>query len=368
MTKLSHSAASRFQTCPKSYEFHYIQKLRPKLQHAALMFGTAVDRGITALLKRHAGEEEKQSPQDVFAYTWRFQEVNGKDTYLPTCTEIVYSNTDYDEDLVLPEDWEKMKEKHNVEDPLIEVRSIIARKDIVGYNGLPDESKKLFNNANWCALYRKGLLMLKAVETQILPNVLEVLDTQGYVSLENDEGDKVIGYADLICRYKGYDTPIVFDFKTSSRAYAADAVTMSPQLTLYVHSFAEKYNTRLAGFIVLNKHIQKNKTKICSACKHDGTGGRHKTCNAEINGKRCGAEWIETFDPEALVTVLIDTISPQVEDIVLENFDQINIMIKKGIFTRNFQSCDMGWGPCPYKALCFQGDSSGLCQSGSKKE
>lgn len=367
MTKLSHSAASRFQTCPKSYEFHYIQKLRPKLQSAALLFGTAVDRGITALLKRHAGEEAKQTPEDIFAYTWRFQEVNGKDTYLPTCTDIVYSNTDYDDELLFPEDINQLKEKYKLEDPLTFVQTIYERKETVGFAGLTDQEKTILNHANWLSLFRKGLLMMNAVEKKVLPNILEVLDTQAYVSLKNDEGDSIIGYADLVCRYKGYDRPIVLDFKTTSREYAHDAVLTSPQLTLYVHDLGVKYDTRLAGFITLSKLVRKNRTKVCKDCGNDGTGGRHKTCNAEIGGKRCEGEWKITLDCDIFINTLIDSIPPRTEDIVLENLDAINQMIKQGIFTRNFQSCDMGWGPCPYKPLCFQGDASGLCKSGEKK-
>ena len=363
--RLSHSSASRFMTCPKSFEFHYIKKLRPKLQSAALLFGSAIDKATTALLDIHSGKESKPA-EEIFGYTWRFQDVNGVNVYLPTCIDIVYSNTDYDNELLLPEDIQKLKDKYKLEDPIAFVDQIYERKETVGFAGLSDESKTILNHANWLSLNRKGLLMVRAVRDKVLPNITKVLDTQAFVSLENGNGDKIIGYADLVCLYKGYDKPVIIDFKTTTREYASDSVIMSPQLTLYVHSLAEKYQTRLGGYITLSKLVRKNKTKICQVCGNDGSGKRHATCDAKINGKRCEGDWNITLDCDIFVNTIIDAIPERTEDVVLENLDAINLMIKQGIFTRNLQSCDMAWGPCTYKDLCFKGDDSGLIKMGDK--
>lgn len=369
LNKLSHSAASRYQDCPKSYEYHYIHRIRSKVQSAALLFGTAVDRGIGKILEpsgSHATEAK-----DAFEYAWRFQEVNGKNTYLPKCIDIAYANSDFDVELLLPEDWDKLRADYGHlmgadETPQQVVDGIYERKESVGFERLPEIERTILNHANWLCLRRKGLYMLKAVETQVLPNITEVLGTQVYVTLENSAGDKVIGYADLVCRWRGYDKPVVIDFKTSSREYAKDSVLTSPQLTLYVHSLYEQYQTRLAGFVVLSKHLRKNRTKICSVCGNDGTGKRHKTCDNEITGAhgraRCNGAWNETLAPEALVDVIISEIPERTEDIVLQNLDDINTMLKQGMFTRNFSSCIKPWGRCPYFDKCYKDSDEGLIQ------
>ena len=125
-----------------------------------------------------------------------------------------------------------------------------------------------------------------------------------------------------------------------------------------------KYKTKKAGFIVLSKNIIKNKTKTCIKCSFDGTGGKHKTCSNEINGKRCNGEWSETFSPEANVQFIIDEIPQQTEDLVLDNIDDINVAIKTNHFTRNLQSCNSNFGPCDYIGYCYRGSMHGLVQKG----
>lgn len=359
--KLSHSAVSKFQSCPKAYQYHYIDKLRPLFQSAALLFGTAVDAAITTMMK---GGDKK--PEDVFAYFWRFQTVNGVDTYLPTYTQIVYANSDYDKELLTDEDISKLREKYEIEPPSMLDR-IYAKKEEVGFKGLEEWEKEFFNHANWLCLYRKGLLMIKAVREKVLPNVVEVLGTQEYVKLENDSGDMVVGYADLVCKWKGREKPVVLDFKTSSIEYKTDSVLSSPQLTLYVHALHDKFNTRSAGFVVLQKQVKKNKTKRCSRCEKDGTGQRHKTCDAIIDKERCNGEWIVALDPEVYVQIIIDEIPEQTENIVLENYDYINQCIKTEIFPRNFGSCIMPWGRCAYYDKCYKDTNEGLVDMKEKK-
>lgn len=360
--KLSHSSANIFQDCPKKWEYHYVKHLRSKTTTGALLFGSAIDAALNALMKN-----DGKDPIKTFDYIWRFQEINGVKTYLPTATQVVYANSDWDEELLLQEDWDKVDELLlelyqtvgiNSKE---EITKVYTEKEYAGFDGLPEDRKKLLNLSNWLCLYRKGLIMIEAVKRDVLPNIEEVLGVQEYVSLDNDNGDSVIGYADLVARWKGIKTPVILDFKTSSREYDKDSVLTSPQLTLYVHSLSEKFeNTRQAGFIVLNKHIHKNKTKVCSECGKDGTGQRHKTCDAQIDGKRCNGEWTITLDPSVFVQILINEIPEQTENIVLENFDHINMSIKNGIFHRNLSSCIKPWGKCSFYNLCYHNKKDDL--------
>ena len=361
--RISHSAASMYQTCGVKYDLHYNRKLRSATTSAALLFGSAVDAGIGALLNGKG-----KNPEKVYGYLWNFADINGVKTYLPTCTDIVYSDSDADFDLLRNEDKEKLQSNYGP-DWKIKLDTILDKKEQYGFKNLNREEKTLLNHYNWHCLKVKGLLMLKAFKDKVMPKIQEVLAVQAYVKLENTNGDSVVGYVDLVCRYEGFEKPVIFDVKTSSIEYKPDSVLTSPQLTLYVHSLSSKYeDTRNAGFIVLQKRVNKNKTKFCSVCKHDGTGQRHKTCNQELNGTRCNGAWVESFAPEVMINVITDEIPLQTENIVLENFDQINQALKTGVFTRNFNSCVQPWGKCQYFDKCYKDSDDGLVDMSKPNE
>jgi len=355
--KLSHSASNQFMDCPTKWKFHYVDKLRSKTQHAALAFGSAVDAAITSLLKK--GEKK---PEDVFSYFWRFQDINGKQTYLPTSTIIVYAESDYDEELLSEDDITKLREEFKIDNPLLEIKKVYEEKNYLGFDNLPEDRKKLLNYGNWLSLHKKGLLMIEAVKQKVVPKIKKLHGTQVYCKLENDAGDMVVGYADMVAEWEGYDEPIIFDFKTSAKDYAVDSVLTSPQLTLYVHSLSSSYkNTRRAGYIVLNKNVRKNRIKTCKTCNYVNEGTNHKTCNNILeSGIRCNSEWDSKLDPKIHVQLVIDLIPEKTEDIVLENFDYINASIKNGVFHRNFSSCVKAYGKCTFYNLCYRDDKSDL--------
>jgi hypothetical protein len=354
-TRLSHSAVTRYQTCPKSFDYHYNHGLRTVTTTGALLFGSAVDAGLTALV----GSGTK-SAESCFMDAWTNSSINDVSVYLPTCTRVVYSDSDADKDLLTPDAYKTLAETYGADWEEI-LNKIIQKKKMIGFKYIKKEEKELLNHYNWLCLSYKGLLMIDAVRKQILPKIEKVLGTQVEVKLENSQGDKIIGFADLIAKYKGIDKPVVFDWKTSSIDYDEDSVLISPQLSLYVHALSEQFeNTRHAGFIVLHKRIIKNKKKVCKTCGYDGTGARHKTCSATINEKRCDGEWVETLSPEVKIQVITNEIPEQTEQIIIENIDQINIAIKTGNFIRNLNSCKRPWGICEFHSKCFKGSDEGL--------
>lgn len=352
--RISHSSATLYQTCPTRWKYHYRDKLRSKKQNAGLLFGSAMDAAFNARFK-----DDSKNPLDVFNYNWRFQEVNKQKVYLPTCTDIAYSKTEFDEDLLKQEDLDKYREKYN-EDPLTSFYALDKKRETFGFDNFSIEEKERYNFMCWHTLFRKGHLFLEALEKQIVPNIEEVLSVQQQVKLNNSEGDTIIGYADMVCRWKGYTTPIIVDFKTSAREYDKDDVLRSPQLSLYMHDLTDKFQTRLAGFVVFVKRIMKNKTKHCSICDHDGSGTRFKTCNNTIDEKRCDGAWNEKVRLSVWVQVLINEVPIATEELILENMDYINQAIKNGVFHRNLSSCVQPWGKCPYHDLCWHGSDEGL--------
>lgn len=349
--RLSHSQVSKYQQCGKAYQFWYLDKIRPSKSRSSLLFGTALDRAVGVLL---SAEDSCVTPEEVFDKTWTSQEINGKETYLPTCTSLVYAKSDFDKDLLTDEVEKKVGVSRET------ILSLVEKRTSLGYDELSLEEKEIVNHTFWWCLHAKGHYMLTAFRSKVLPKLTKVHSTQEYIELESGD-DKVIGYIDIVAEVEGHKEPIVLDLKTSAMEYEEDAVLTSPQLTLYTHAVSDKYNTRKAGYIVLNKNLIKNRKKICSKCSYDGSGGRHKTCANEIEGKRCGGEWNETVSPEVYVQFLIGEIPKQTEDLVLENIDDINTAIKTGHFTRNLSMCTNTYGGlCDYINLCYKGQMDNL--------
>lgn len=362
--RLSHSACSKYQTCPKSYDYHYNQRLRPKYQSGALFFGSAVDAAINTLLK-----DEGKDPYEVFDYNWRFGRLDGQEDkeFLPESLKIVYSNNDYDKDLLNDEDIKLLYTKTGLTDKesvLEYYKTLSENKKNHSWDRLNNDDKKLFNYYNWLSLLRKGHLMIKTFNDKIKPMIVKVHAVQKYIKLQNSTGDTIIGYIDLIAdiKHKGVIKTVILDLKTSSIDYEIDSVITSPQLSLYKTAVGDEYKTDLCGFVVLKKQIAKNRVKICSVCGYDGSDSRHKKCNSEASGTRCNGDYNETLSPEVNYQIIIDKIPDQTEKIVMDNYEDIAANIKGGKFIRNFNSCEMAWGPCSYKKLCWQGDKSDLIQ------
>lgn len=352
-TRLSHSSVTKYQDCAQAWDFHYNKKLRHRFQSSALCFGTAIDKALEASCKRNGKAKE------VFLQTWTKQDINKVSCDLAENPNIVYSESDIDLDLISETSTHYIKQKYpNWEE---DYKIIVTKKETFGFRNLEADERSLYNLVAWHSLLTKGFLMIEAFETKILPRIKRVLATQKEIKLENDEGDKITGFADLVVEWED-GSIIVLDIKTSSRNYEETSVLTSPQLSLYVYSLTEEYKTRKAGFIVLNKRVSKNKTKVCSKCEWNGTGNRSRTCPQEYDGTRCAGEWIEKIDPEIYIQTIIDEIPLQTEKIVIENIDFINQSIKAGIFFRNLNSCQKPWGPCPFFRVCFHNDYSELIE------
>lgn len=357
---ISHSKVSKYLLCPQAYAYHYIDKIRPTGTTGALLFGSALDNALNLVLKKESGAEV------MFEKSFTNVKINDKETYLPTSIEVVYANADFDSDLLTEEDYSFIKDQ-------VQKGSISERGDILegykdlsnqkkdcGFDSFDDEEKAFFNLMNWLSMRRKGYLMLDAYRRKVMPKIEKVHAIQEYIELTNEAGDKVIGYVDLVADIKGMGT-VILDNKTSAREYASDSVLTSPQLSLYMHALEEKYSTRKAGYIVMMKTIMKNRKKVCKSCGFDGSGSRHKSCNNEIDGKRCGGDWEETIKPDCYIDIITDDIPKKTEELVMENIDQVNENIKCGRFYKNLNSCtNFFGGNCPYLSLCYRGQMSGL--------
>jgi hypothetical protein len=333
------------------YKLHYIDKIRPTGTTSALLFGSAIDKAC----ENYMLERNVQTARDLFRQTWNEQEINGTLTELRESTEISYASNDFDHELLLQSDNESI-----IKDTVYETVSDLVKAG---------EDRRRINYANWISLYRKGQLLLKAFIAWVDENVAEVLGAQVAIELEDEDGNKVPGFADFIIKIHGYDNPILVDLKTSARYYDRNSVKESEQLGLY---FLYLKNTTYpdmerAAYLVLSKQIKKNRVKTCLKCGNVTTG-REQTCAVGGKGKdRCNGDFHVDISPEVVVQYIHDEIP---EEFIAQTVDKFNIAVEKiknNDFPQCLTGCDKYYGKqCPYFEFCRSGSMEGLIKKESK--
>ncbi len=362
MISLSHSALGKFSHCPVMYKLHYLDKIRPTGTTSALLFGSALDKACESYLLNGNTELARS----MFHNTWNEQEIDGVLTELNTCLKIEYHSTnDFDHELLVQSDNES----------ILKDTSFISVSDLVSVLSDPDlatseEEKARLAYAKWISLYRKGKLMLSAFISWVDENVEEVLGAQIPIELEDEDGNKVTGFADFVIKVKGYDKPIVVDLKTAARPYMRDSVLESEQLALYFLYLREAKFSDMerAAYLVLSKQIKKNRTKTCRTC-NTVTTGREKTCAEGGKGKgRCNGEFDEVIDPECSVQYIHDEPQEQLISNTLDKFNNAVVSINAGVFEKNLEGCAKYYGrECPYKKYCETGCMDGLIKKESSE-
>ena len=215
----------------------------------------------------------KADPVYVFNQYWSKNKITDDNLEdIPENPLIRYADADFDRDLLQEEDLLYINERADQlgfhSDGLELFKQIADKKKQVGYDKLEDREIKLFNLINWLSLKRKAPIMIESYKNVVMPRIKAVHDVQKYIKIENNIGDTVIGYVDLIVDYEHTDGKvykIIADNKTSTMDYARDSVVKSQQLTIY--AIAE--NISHAAFFVIKKQIQKNRVKKCNKCGFD---------------------------------------------------------------------------------------------------
>lgn len=347
--RLSHSAVNKYLVCAREYQLYYLENLRSKYQSSALLFGSSFDSAS----EHYVINKDFDAALKVFNESWQNQKINKIPTDLSVLLTINYSSRDIDLDLLEAQDFVDINDICG-KGASFKIDEIIEKKKANSFQKLNKKEKKLINYTSWLCLKRKGFLLLQEAKQIIDENMVELLGTQVKVELENGDGDSSIGYADLVVRWKGYDKPIVMDFKTSSPDYKSDSVRTSPQLSGYVLGLSERFeNTKLGGYIVLNKNIVRNKIKICASCGYNGSGKTHRKCDNVLEKTRCNGEWIETYTRSVKSQVIIDETNEDFTQKTLDNYDLVCQNVKAEEFPQNFNSCiRYGIQKCDFFSLC----------------
>ena len=385
--KLSISAINTYLQCPKKYQIQYEYKIYPEEKSSALLFGSAIDKALNDVLENHGKSDEEIIKVGIstFHKEWEQQQDRTVGTIdLPFNTNIKYSKYDFDSDLLTEED------NGTIQKELVEYNrdlksEVNSAEEVIEYveglmkwqDNIKESHKRMYNFINWVCLRRKGEHIIKAYVKDLLPAIEKVIEVQTELSIEDNKKNRLVGVSDFIAILKPgkygntellQSETVIPDNKTSSTAYDENSVESSPQLSTYryILNATKGYNIKKGAYFVVQKKFKKVKTKICKSCGNVAEGS-HKTCNATVNNKRCGGEWDVKVSIEVPTQIVLQDISDEFTDMVMENADSVIKAVEAEIFPRNLNSCDSQFGSkCPYINYCHKKCMTGLINT--KKE
>jgi hypothetical protein len=383
--RISNSGMNRYSTCGASYKYHYIDGYRSNIKSSALFFGSAVDAGCNFMLENFSSRKDAgflEQAIEIFHATWLQQYDKDSDTIvlLPKSPNIKYFKSDYDLDVLRPEDLTELglDTEEAIKNYELGRASVdAALKENGGrWDLIPKEDRLDYNEVTWWCLLRKGYIMLKAYHEQILPEFKSIFFLQKPIQLLDEKGNIVNGIAEFGAELLDGRNCLV-DNKTAGTPYEPESVAISQQLSLYERilniqgeedKFKDYPKIDCAAYAVMGKKIQKIKTKTCSSCGHVGQGS-HKTCDNVINGRRCNNDWTTVTTLQGNTQFIIDNISEDFGNTVLENASTIVACVEKGIFPKNFNKCyDNYGGVCEFLHLCHKNDKTNIFKAIVQKD
>jgi hypothetical protein len=378
--KVSNSQKALYTQCGRKYRYRYVNKLRSRNKGNALFLGSAFDAATDVLVH----QRDLQAAKEKFTDLWMAHEQNLSCKFSKTDMDVrVYESSDLAklESVAGNLNHSKALERYqngfvthdkdgnevHPSDPLVVllIKEIKKMKDMSFMRDLTLEEERFLHYANILSMLRKGYLMLDSFYHNILPKITEVVGTQVKVDVANGLGDDIIGYIDLLCKMEGYKLPngrvltkddlIVADVKSAGAFYWSklDDLNSSDQLDLYAASpqVQSISPTNLICYLAVSKQVSKDEKSFCKSCGNEKASS-HKTCNAEIDAKRCNGEWNEHVTYFCESKIVIGERNMQEAAKVFEDFDMAVRGIQAGVFIRNRDACEAYNQICEYKELC----------------
>ena len=273
--RISHSRVELYTQCPRKYQIKYIEKLEPNKTFTPLLFGSAIDKALNYVLTRTKRKH------------------------------VVYEDTAKAIFLKNMQKWAGQNE-------------LIFFK-----NEMPDIMEEGLDPqwAVWEHLCGVGIAMIQTYIEEILPLFKEILSVQTKKLIPNEEGDELILITDFMAKLHD-DRVVVFDNKTSTdvkKGYPKSSVAKSQQLAIY----AEFSNTKLAGYVALQKKLK---------------------------------------DGKVVWAMIIDEIPEEQTAKAFDKIDEALRGIKNEIFPPCPKSCFSFGRSCEYWNYCKRGDKTGLIQ------
>lgn len=371
MTRLSHSAAEKFETCGKMYQLHYKDRIRSNKLGSALLFGSAIDEALNILLSTKMDNPPENATDDLerlkqgFDYHLANQIINKEMEDVRTSHIIEYYRSDFDPDVLGSAEFESLSAfirdaGYEETEPLSLFEEIYT--NIKDGQQIDSTDRSFYNYACWLSLKRKGHLMLEHYKEEIMPKIKRVISVQRAFKLPNESGDELVGYMDFEAEMHDYDGLITMDNKTSGKNYKLADVNDKGQLLIYdeVNDYGK------AGYIVLIKKIAYIKEKTCRSCGIMTTKAVKKCAESIIKTnnpikkskkmgsrvERCNGELDLIKIPYIKSQILIDDIDEEKKDKHFEHLCGILEGIENEEFDQNRDSCFQYGKPCIYYNLC----------------
>ena len=371
MTRLSHSASEKYDTCPQMYYLHYKEKIRSTKFGSALIFGGALDEALNVLLETKLDEVPDTVTDDLerlkqgFDYHFSHQMVNKEQLDIRTSHDVEYYASDFIPEILEDAELTSLKTFISNAGYIIDVNKdsfdpenqpdpIDLYNEISGYIKekleLNSTDLSYYNYASWLSLKRKGHMMLELYKEEIMPQIKRVVSIQRKVELPNGEGDEFIGYIDFEAELEGYEGIITVDNKTSSRPYKLADINDKGQLLGY----DEFTLNGKAGYIVLNKKIAFTKELTCQKCGKMTTRPVKKCPEGGTGKNRCNGELDLNKIAYVKYQILVDNIDEEKKEL---HFDKL-CGILEGIENEEFpqirenNNCFQFGKPCIYFDYC----------------
>ena len=320
--RLSHSQINTFQECNYKWWLHYIEKIRPSFLSSPLYLGKNIDNTIEKYLLG-----ENRNYKEEYLEQIRNFEVNGKKKQLPEdILSVRFGAGDCDDKLIDQSKLDQYCEELELEP--------VKAKDFLEYckqlrkkkKAYSEVEQKLFNYCAFLTLQEKGLLLLEKLVEWIDENVVEVIAVQKKIEIENDNGDKFIGYLDFVVKLKD-GRVVLIDLKTSSNPklyYPEDAASKSRQLGIY----SQEEGISDVAYLVADKSVR-------------------------VREPRVRLSFIEGLITEEH----LDEVFAEIEQVT----EEIKEKLPKGekAFEKNLDSCN-NFSGCPYKQYCSKGSMKNL--------
>jgi hypothetical protein len=188
-----------------------------------------------------------------------------------------------------------------------------------------DDDELKYKDPSWVSLKKKAFLIIDAYLEQVIPRIREVKFVQREIKMTNPNGDTFIGYVDFCAVFENNQT-IIFDNKTSSIKYAADATENSEQLATYFEAVQDELKIDGVGYVVIPKKIRKKKL------------------------------------PLVPIEIMVAPVSEALVQKTFEMYDNVLTGIRLGKFDCTPEKCcSTPWG-CAYQRYCKSGglDTTGL--------
>lgn len=347
---LSISSYSRFMENPAKYNLHYNKRIRPIYKMSYFVFGGCVDKGINAALGLHKEIE----PYNITEEALKKSLLDGK-------TEFI--TNDYDGELISDKRKEEMlkelkKYGYKGDDVDVLAKSLLKKP----FTELSENQRYALGLCCYESLRVKAFLMLDAFQNKIAPKLKNAEDIQKELIWTDDDENTFTGFIDFRTEFMGKQ--YLADNKTSSnteRDYPDGCVENSIQLGAY----AGQTGDTDAVYFIFDKRIKKNRIRICVSCETQAKNPRVRTCDKELDGKRCGGEFEHSIKPECEVVYKTGKISREEKNFIQKTLTEAANLIKAGIFPHNYDNCKPKmYGDkevkCPYYNYCRTGDMTGL--------